>query len=420
MRRRAFLIGAGSAGLSLALSARAAEGSLGTIAFIQRDGLWIRSLPNGKPARLVAATALASPRFSPSGQWIAYLQADVLHVVSADGASRIRLAVTPGARWFPSRDELLVASTAGLQVFTPANGWSKASRTIQHATLPVVFSPQGNEIVYGDAVGSVQRRTGRLCRLALDQPQSEPKVLISKDSGLFPCVWSGDGKQVLFWEDSDFSASLMADGLELFSVPADGGSPRSMGVSMLVHNDMLSLSPDGTRLAVTAGIGRYEWAQKRIAVIDLNTSALSLLTDDRTAAVCPSWSPGGDRIAFAAAPSPATAATVGGGEPARRLLEERRIWITTVSGTSTPKQLTDDALYRDEEPMWSADATHILFARIDRDSNQTLWLMDAENPRPIQVAGPLYPADQPWFGYYGYIDWRAKLDWHCPAALQAE
>jgi TolB protein len=409
MRRRAFLIGAGGAGLSLALPAWAAEGSLGTIAFIQRDGLWVRSLPDGKPVRLVAAATLESPRFSPSGKWIAYLQGDVVHVVSRDGARRMRLAsatrstVAPGAQWFSTRDELLVDRPAGLRVFTPANGWSKAFRSVQHATLPVVFSPQGNQIVYG--------RTGRLCRLSLDRAESVPTVLVSKDSGLFPCLWSGDGKQVLFWEDPDFSASLMADGLELFSVTADGGPPRSLGVSTLVHADMLSLSPDRSRLAITAGGGREEWEQKRIAVIDLNTAAVSHLTDDHTAAVCPSWSPRGDRIAFAAAPSPAAAAAVGGGEPARRLLEKRRIWITGVSGTTAPKQLTRDPLYRDEEPMWSADGSHVLFARIDRNDNQTLWLMDAESPRPFQVAGPLRPADEAWFGYYGYIDWRAKVDW---------
>ena len=431
MRRRAFLFSAGSAGLGLALRGWAAEGSLGTIAFIQPDGLWIRSLPDGKPERLVGATTLASPRFSPSGKWIAYLRSDVLHVVSNDGARRMRLGsvsrstVAPGAQWFLNRDELLVGSPAGLQVFTPANGWSKASRSIERATLPVVFSPQGNEIVYGDTVNSSRGRIGRLCRLALDQPQGEPKVLVSKDSGQFPCVWAGNGKQILFWEDPDFSASAMADGLELFGVPADGGPPRSMGVSTLVHNDMLSQSPDGTRLAIGAGGGRYEWEQKRIAVIDLNTSTVSHLTDNHTAAVCPSWCPRRDRIAFAAAPSPATAAAVGGGEPARRLLEKRRIWIVGVSPTSTPLQLTADPLYRDEEPMWSADGRHILFARIDRGNNRTLWLMDAESPAPIRVAGPLYTADETWFGYYGYIDWRAKMDWHCaphaslPAPLDA-
>ena len=68
--------------------------------------------------------------------------------------------------------------------------------------------------------------------------------------------------------------------------------------------------------------------------------------------------------------------------------------------------------------MWSADGRHILFARIDRGSNQTLWLMDVESPRPIQVAGPLCTADETWFGYYGYIDWRTKVDWY-RGALQS-
>ena len=422
MRRRAFLFSAGSAGLRLALPGWGAEGTLGTIAFIERDGLWIRSLPNGKPERLAGGTALESPRFSPSGKWIAYFQSGVLHVISRGGGKGMRLGGA-GAQWFLNRDELLVDSPAGLQVFTPANGWSQASRRIAHARLPAVFSPQGTDIAYGDTVESGRGRAGRLCRLRLDQPESEPKVLVSQDSsGQFPCLWSGDGKQILFWEDPDFSASGMADGLELFRVPADGGSPRSMGVSTLVHNDMLSLSPDGTRLAITAGGGREEWEQKRIAVIDLNTAALSRLTDDRTVAVCPSWYPRGDRIAFAAAPASGVGANIGGGEPARRLLERRRIWMSGASGTSLPRQLTNDDLYRDEEPVWSANGRHILFGRIDRGNNRTLWLMEAESPSPIQVAGPLHTSawlpglHEAWFGYYGYIDWRSMVDWHQGAA----
>jgi Tol biopolymer transport system component len=361
---------------------------------------------------------MASPRFSPSGQWIAYFEDDVPHVISRDGRKGMPLGETnrgTGAQWFLNRDELLVDSPAGLQIFTPANGWSRASRRIAQASLPAVFSPQGDQIVYG--------RTGRLCRLALNQPEREPKVLVSKSSsGQLPCAWSGDGKQILFWEDPDFSASLMADGLELFGVPADGGSPRSLGVSTLVHNDMLSLSPDGTRLAVSAGGGREEWERKRIAVINLNTSAISHLTDNHTAAVCPSWCPRADRIAFAAAPAPGAGAAVGGGEPARRLLEKRRIWMSGASGTSMPRRLTNDGLYRDEEPMWSADGGHILFGRIDRGNNQTLWLMEAENSSPIQVTGPLYSGPglaglhEAWFGYYGYIDWRTMVDWYRGAA----
>ena len=65
--------------------------------------------------------------------------------------------------------------------------------------------------------------------------------------------------------------------------------------------------------------------------------------------------------------------------------------------------------------MWSANGRHILFGRIDRGNHQTLWLMEAENPSPIQVAGPL-GSDETWFGYYGYIDWRSMVDWHQGAA----
>jgi len=412
---------------ALPLRAWGVDDTLGTIAFIRRDGLWIRNLPDGKPERLVSAAMLESPRFSPSGKWIAYFHSDVLYVVSRDGGKNIKLgkAVERGAQWLPNRDELLVGRAAGLEVFSPADGWRKASRQIQHASLPVVFSPQGPDIVYSDDIHSGRgpagepMRTGRLCRLPLDKPESEPKVLVSKySSGQVPCAWTGNGEQILYWEDPDFSASVAADGLELFRISADGGSPRSMGVSTLVHNDMLSLSPDQTRLAIAAGDGRNEWEEKRIAVVSLNTSAISYLTDGDTAAVCPSWCPRGDRIAFSAAPGPGTGASVRGGDEARRLLEKRRIWIGEASGTNRSRQLTNDVAYRDEEPMWSADGTHILFCRIDRDNNKTLWLMDAESSRPLQVAGPLYAnpgllrPDETWFGYYGYIDWRTMVDWH--------
>ena len=426
---------AGGAALRAARSGWGAEGTLGSIAFIQRDGLWTRSLPGGRFERLAGAAGLDSPRFSPTGRWIACFQGDLAYAIPRGGGERTAIGrvnrggASPGAQWLPDGDELLVDGPAGLEVFTAEDGWRKATRRIAGAGLPAVFSPHGEEMVYGDTVnggGGLEGqpvRTGRLCRVALRRPDSQPRVLLSKRfSGLVPCAWSGDGRQIAFWEDADFSASAMADGLELFSIPADGGSARALGVSTLVHGDVLSLSPDGTCLAASAGGGRYQWQDKRIAVIDLNTAAITHLTDNRTAAVCPSWRPRGDRIAFAAAPGPGAGAGVGGGAPARRLLENRRIWMTAASGTSLPRQLTSDGAYRDEEPMWSADGSHILFGRMDRAGNRTLWLMDAESPRPAQVAGPLDASpeqpgpDDAWFGYYGYLGWRRVVDWSGGAA----
>ncbi len=170
----------------------------------------------------------------------------------------------------------------------------------------------------------------------------------------------------------------MADGLKMFRISTSGGSARSVGVTTLVHDDMVSLSPKQDYLAISAGGGREEWENKRIAVMDLNTEAISYLTETNMAAVSPSWSPAGDRIAFAGGPAGRS------GEQPRGLLEKRRIWISGAAEGSAPKQLTNDARYRDEEPMWSGDGSHILFCRMDRGNNKTLWLSDVASGNAVQ------------------------------------
>jgi hypothetical protein len=143
MRRRTFLfVTAGAVAGSLrpggfaqdGTRAQAAPGPLGTVAFTQRDGLWIRHLPDGPPKRLVSGTKIASPRFSPSGQWITCLQDDALHVVSIDGRQNLKPgevnpgSVQPCSQWWTGRDELLVNGPAGVKVFTAAGGFRRASR----------------------------------------------------------------------------------------------------------------------------------------------------------------------------------------------------------------------------------------------------------------------------------------------------
>jgi Tol biopolymer transport system component len=127
--------------------------------------------------------------------------------------------------------------------------------------------------------------------------------------------------------------------------------------------------------------------------------AIAQLTDESVSAVTPAWSPDGSAIAYSAAPTVAA----GGGEEARRALAQRRIW-------SGSQQLTWDASYRDEAPMWSANGAHILFCRMAADNTKSVWLMRADGSDAQQIAGPL-GADDSWFGYYGWVDWRSRFDW---------
>ena len=416
MRRRSFLFGA----LGAAVHGCGAQATAGRIAYVQEDGLWLRELPDGKPRRLVDGAKMDSPRVSPSGQWIACFRHDVLHVVSLDGGRVAQLgqpdrgSAAPGYQWCVGRDQLLVDAGNGLNLFTADDGWRRAARKIPGAGLPVVFSPRGSDIVYGDDVtvgrgpGGEPMRNGRLCRISLDGQGGAPAVLQSEYlAAKIPCLWSRTGDFVVFWQDPDFSASAIADGLELFRIPANGGKAQSLGVSTFVRADAFSL---GGKLAVSTGGGRDAWEEKRIAVIDLETAAVSYLTDTNIAAVCPAWSPDGTSLAYSAAPGPGAVNSVGGGEEARRLLSRRSIWRGGV-------KLTGDSRYRDEEPMWSADGQQILFCRMSRDNRKTLWLMGADGSNAMQVAGPLYMdpgvlgVDDSWFGYYGSIAWRDMFDW---------
>jgi dipeptidyl aminopeptidase/acylaminoacyl peptidase len=430
MQRRSFLVGA----MCIAASyyprpGSATQNTLGTIAHVQHDGLWIRELPDGHARKLISGSGIDSPHFSPSGKWITCFRDNVLHILSIEYGTDISLgtpdrgSVVPGAQWSHLRDELLVGGGSGLSVFSADSGWHLAEQNIHGATLPVAFSPDGKEIIFADELvngrgpNGEPLRTGRLCRLKLREPASTRKVLGSKYlSGWIPFAWTRSNGSVIFWEDPEFSASFVADGLELFSIPAEGGHARSLHVSTLVHGDMLSFSPEQDKLVVCAGDGREEWEGKRIAVIDLRSGTISYLSDSGVASVCPAWSPDGATVAYSAAPGPSPGSDVEGGEEARQLLAKRRIWVKDAKGSS-PKRLTDDSRYRDEEPTWSADGKHILFCRIADGNHKSLWLMRADGTGVVQVAGSLYidpgslGVDDSWFGYYGYTAWSDTFDW---------
>jgi len=96
----------------------------------------------------------------------------------------------------------------------------------------------------------------------------------------------------------------------------------------------------------------------------------------------------------------------------------QRIWITDPITAIKSKQITNDNDYRDEHPMWSRNGDFIMFCRMDRRNQGTLWLMKADGSEPTQVSGVLR-LKVGWFGYYGYIDWQSTFDWYQPP-MQAQ
>lgn len=409
-------------------AAIAQQDQMGLLAYIQGGDLWVKELPDGQARQLTADGRNRSPRWSPSGQWLAYLKDDVLWVVRNSGTD-VRVlndgAPVYGFAWSPVSDTLAYRTRTGSLRAASAGEWrqrelvASVSGKAGSGVWSMAWSPDGEWLAYArvDVLKEAQEgqppdRSAGLWRIRADGSDAFELLDIGKpaEDGIIVAGWSKDGQHILFWFDPDFSASILADGVPLFAIPASGGEPCQLDQAMLLHADFRASSPDGTLLAITEGGGRETWTHKRIAVVELSSGKLIYLTDEETAAFSPAWSPDGRRIAYAAAPD---IGWVGGGDDAKAGAARRRIWVMNSDG-SDKRQLANDAAYRDERPLWSADGAHVLFARLDQDDRASLWLMRADGSELEQVVDELSPnlSRAPWwFGYYGHIQWSDYFDW---------
>jgi Tol biopolymer transport system component len=392
--------------------------SIGMLAYIHGGDLWVMELPDGEAKQLTTYGRNRAPRWSPSGRWLAYRKDGQLWMMRSSGADAKALngGVPVNAfAWSPRSDALAYTTHKGSLRVASAEEWHERELVEGigegSGVLSVAWSPDGEWLAY--ALRDQPEKYAGLWRIRADGSGATEllggtvvfgEITQGPNPGAIVAAWSPDGERILYWSDP-FSASLLADGTPLMTIPAVGGEPSELVKWMLAYPDFLAFPPDGKLLAVTEGGGRITWSNKRIAVVDLSSRKFTYLTEEGVAACSPAWSPDGEQIAYVAAPD---IGHVLQGE-AEAGVARRRIWVMNKDG-SGKRQLTPDADYRDERPLWSADGGHILFARLDREGRASMWLMLADGGELRRVVDELSPPPS-WFGYYGHINWGDYFDW---------
>jgi Tol biopolymer transport system component len=401
--------------------------SLGKLAYVQGGDIWVKALPDGEPQRLTTDGRNSAPRWSFSGVWLTFHKGDDLWIMRTDDTDARQLPTTSlrDYVWSPVADRLAyIDDQSNLCIIeeddlnTRSLGEGNVRLRLDVEEQPptihgLAWSPDGRRLAYVLLFGPPDAPRDHVNIQYLDL-ESGPRELFAPPSpaqhGLILAGWTPDGQSILFWRDLYFSASAMASGLPLLRVPLDGGDPVEVADSTLLHPDFWSRSPTDQHVALTVGGGRETWTNKYITLLNLETASLERLTDETVSAFSPAFSPDGWQIAYVAAPD---IGFVGGGDPAKAGAAQRRIWIMNTDG-SDQHPLTDNPAYRDERPLWSADGSHLLFARMDAEDRASLWLILTAGGEPRRVVDELTPLPGPapgWFGYYGYVDWDQLFDW---------
>jgi hypothetical protein len=376
------------------------------IAFVQNGQLWVKASPSGQAQSIVPSGNPHAPEFSADGEWVAFLEGDLLGVVASKGGEIHRpLGAQPVSQfqWSETAGSLAVVTEDSVYVTSASVDWTP-SRIFAGDPEAVVFSPDGKQIAISslesDQDGVPQR--GKLAISPVDGNALDKTIETATQwEQILPFAWSGD--TILAWK-GEIAGSAESDGFEVWGYSVSGGPPRKLGGPALISRELHGLSSDGNKLALTNGEGRQAWTNKTITVIDLRMGESTSLTSNNAASLYPAWSPSGGQIAFIQGPD---AGDVWGGEDAKAALNQRHLWIMDPDGAHK-QQLTSDPNFRDERPVWSADGKSLFFLRLDRHDQGSLWTIDLSGGEPRLLAGPVVLDHDGWFGYYGRVNWS---DW---------
>jgi dipeptidyl aminopeptidase/acylaminoacyl peptidase len=250
--------------------------------------------------------ALAEPRWSPDGAWLAYLESfdgrgDVI-VTRANGEPPRRLTADPGAQptasygggilnWLDAETVVFVAPDGQLHAIAVDGGPTRQLTRLAGRVSAPTASPDGRWIA-----AMVSDKTDQ--QIVIVDPRGEewPRRASREGDFVFDPSWSPDGS--LAWQE--WSVPDMAwDASQIWLLTPDG-ERRAIDGGRDESSEPVSaiqprFSPDGRRLAYLSD--RSGWWN--LWLYEVATGERRQLSHDEAELGAPTWGPGGMRYAWA-------------------------------------------------------------------------------------------------------------------------
>lgn len=379
----------------------------GDLAFIQDGTLYILEGSTGRLNKINTNSYARNPKWSPDGQWLAYLIVSQqnrdfgrLWVVKRDGTEpHVVMGMQEASnytiyKWSPI-ENVLAVSWQGIWLVSAQGQAQQVLKTEPPDIIPdIAWSQDGEQIAYSMSLPytreEAENRTDVLYTLEINTGQTV-KRLIAPAAGIWLESWWPDSRGILYWENPGHGASVAADGLDLFSLPIGAEEPFRFAAG-LTNPNWWSLASDG-RLLRIAGTGRQVWTNKWLEICDIKTGNTARVSIPQGSVPAdPSFSPDARQIAFVTAPDLGSK-EYPSIEKIKAWTNSFTLWVANADGSGA-RPLTK-AGTSVQEPRWSKDGTYLMYM-----TDNYLWIIDVQGNERHMVAGPFLTGyDQEY--YYG-------------------